>query len=207
MLHFLTWMLKHINEEHDGLKENVKFSWRVIRKHSKPLQRQLHEAIRIKNKKDKENLNTKFEFNGQRITRKMKMISGLWYTHVSKFGSLSWIWRCKEHPCHLSPDLGTLRMLEVPDWGLASWSWFGYGHWSLIHSWSKFWLSIWILNIQKTSKSFKSWFRALDDARGSWLGFCILILIWIWLVVFDTTMIWILALHLDFEGAKNIHVL
>ena len=64
-----SWMLKNINEEHDGLKENVKFSWRVIRKHSKPLQRQLHEAIRIKNKKDKENLNTKFEYNGQRITR------------------------------------------------------------------------------------------------------------------------------------------
>ena len=64
-----SWMLKHINEEHDGSKENVKFSWKVLRKHSKPLQRQLHEAIRIKNKADKENLNTKFEYNGQRITR------------------------------------------------------------------------------------------------------------------------------------------
>ena len=60
-----SWMLKHIKEEHDGLKENIKFSWRVIRKHSKPLQRQLHEAIRIKNEKNQENLNTKFEFNGQ----------------------------------------------------------------------------------------------------------------------------------------------
>ena len=64
-----SWMLKHINDEHDGIKENAKFSWRVLRKHSKPLQRQLHEAIRIKNKSDKENLNTKFEYNGQRINR------------------------------------------------------------------------------------------------------------------------------------------
>ena len=41
----------------------------MLRKQSKHLQRQLHEAIRIKNKADKENLNTKFEYNGQRITR------------------------------------------------------------------------------------------------------------------------------------------
>ena len=33
------------------------------------------------------------------------------------------------------------------------------------------------------------------------------ILIWIWSLIFDTTIIQILALYLDFEGAKNIHVL
>ena len=79
--------------------------------------------------------------------------TGLWCTHDPNFGSLSWFRRCKEHPCPLSHQLGLWRMLEVPDWGLASWSWFGYGQWSLIYLWSEFWL------------------------------------------------------YLDFEGAKNIHVL
>ena len=66
-------------------------------------------------------------------------------------------------------------MLEVPDWGLASWSAFGYGHWSLIHPWSEFWLSILILKVQRTSMSFKSSSGALEDAGDSWLGFAILI--------------------------------
>ena len=35
----------------------------------------------------------------------------------------------------------------------------------------------------------------------------ILIFIWIWSLVFDTPMFQILALYLDLEGAKNIHVL
>ena len=35
----------------------------------------------------------------------------------------------------------------------------------------------------------------------------ILILIWICLLVFDIPMIRILALYVDFQGAKNIHVL
>ena len=123
-------------------------------------------------------------------------------TTMSKFLFL----RNPKHSCPLSPQLGLWGMLEVPDWGLASWYWFGYGHWSLIYPWSKFWLSILILKVQRTSMSFKSSFGALEDAGGSWLGFCILILIWIWSLVFDTLMIQILALYLDFEGAKNIHV-
>ena len=36
--------------------------------------------------------------------------------------------------------------------------------------------------------------------------FCIFF-VWIWSVVFDSAMIQILALYLEFEGAKNIHVL
>ena len=55
--------------------------------------------------------------------------------------------------------------------------------------------------------SFESSFGALEDTGGSRLGFGILILIWIWSLVFDIPMIQILALYLDFEGAKNIHVL
>ena len=75
----------------------------------------------------------------------LDIIIGLCYTNVPNFGSLSCFWRCKEHPCSLSPDFGPWQGLEVPDWGLASWSWLGYGHWSLIHLHSKFWLSILIL--------------------------------------------------------------
>ena len=54
------------------------------------------------------------------------MVIGLWYNNDPDFGFLSWFWRCKEHPCPLSPHLGLWMMLEVPDWGLASCSWFGY---------------------------------------------------------------------------------
>ena len=131
-------------------------------------------------------------------------IWSFFYTHDPNFGSLSWFWRCKEHPCPLSPHLGLWRMLEVPDWGLASWSWFGYGHWSLIYPWSKFWLSILILKVQRTSISFKSSFGALEDTGGSWLEFCVLIMIWIWSVALDTPIFPILYLFLDFGGAENI---
>ena len=86
----------------------------------------------------------------------------------------------------LSPDLRLWWRLEVPDWGLAYQSWIWYGQWSLIHPCSEFWLSILIVKVQRTSMSFKSWFGALFWAGGSWLGFCILILIWIWSLVFYT---------------------
>ena len=71
------------------------------------------------------------------------MVTGLWYTHDLTFVSLSSFWRCKEHPCPLSPYLGLWRMLEVPNWGLACWSWFGYGQWPLIHPCSVFGPSSW----------------------------------------------------------------
>ena len=158
------------------------------------------------------------------------MFTGLWHTHDSNFGSLSWFWRRKEHPCPLSPHLGLWRKLEVPDWnfsswssihpmfqnlalnldcegaktinvlsipiwalGLASWSWFGYGDCFLLQLYFKFWLSIWILKMQRTSMSFKSSFWAFEDARGSWLGFGILILLMIWSLVFDTPMFWMFS--------------
>ena len=137
----------------------------------------------------------------------LDIVTGLWYTNGPNFGPLSWLWWCKEHPYPLSPDFVLWRMLKVPDWGRGSWSWFEYGHWSLIQKFSKFWLSVLILKAQRTSMSFKSSFVALEDAGGSWLGFGILILIWIWSLVFDIPLIWILALNFDFGGAKNIHVL
>ena len=85
----------------------------------------------------------------------LDMVTGLWYTHNPILGSLSWFWRCKEHPCPLSPHLGLWRTLEVPDRGLVSWCWFEYGYWSLIYLYSKFWLSFFILKVQRTSRSFQ----------------------------------------------------
>ena len=105
------------------------------------------------------------------------------------------------------PDLGFWLGLVVPDCGLASWSWFGYGHWSFLHPFSKCWSFILILKVQRTSMFCKSWLWDLEAAGGFWLGFGIVILIRIWSMVFDTIMIRILALYLDFEGTKNIHVL
>merc|ERR1712082_408160 len=74
----------------------------------------------------------------------------------------------------------------------------------LLWSWSlvfdtpmfQFWLSILIWKVQRTSMSFKSSLWALEDAGGSWLGFGILILVWIWSLVFHTPMFQILALIL-----------
>ena len=95
----------------------------------------------------------------------------------------------------------------ILDWGYESLSWFGTGNWSLMQPRSKFWLSVLIFKVQRTSMSFTSSFDTLEDAGGFWLGFGILILIWIWSLVFGTPIFRILALYLDFEGAKNIHVL
>ena len=88
-------------------------------------------------------------------------------------------------------------MLEVLDWGVASGSWFGYGHWSLIQPM----LKILILKVRRTSMSLESWFWALEDTGDSWIGFGI------WALVFDIPIILFMALYLDFEDVKNIHVL
>ena len=109
----------------------------------------------------------------------LDLVTGLWYNHAPNLGSLSRFWRFKEHPYTLSPDFGLLRVLKVPHWSFSSWSRFGYGH----------------------------WFWDLEDARGSWLGFGILTLIWIWSMDFSTSMFVISPLSLDFEVAKNIHIL
>ena len=81
------------------------------------------------------------------------MVTAFWYIHDPNFGILSWFWRCKEHPCSLSPYLGLWLRLEDPDWGFTSWFWYKYSQWSLIYLISKFWLSILILKVQRTSMS------------------------------------------------------
>ena len=64
-----SWMFKHVKNEHSGKCDEVKFTWKVLQKHMKPLTRQLHEAVNIDKKKPVENLNSKNEFNGQSVTR------------------------------------------------------------------------------------------------------------------------------------------
>ena len=56
------WMVKHIEKEHKDDKNEAKFTWKVLRKHTKALQRQLHEAVSISNRNEKENLNSKHEY-------------------------------------------------------------------------------------------------------------------------------------------------
>ena len=63
--------------------------------------------------------------------------------------------------------------------------------------------SILVLKVQITFMSFKSWFGAFEGAGGFWLGFGILIIIWILSLVFDSPMIQMLALYLDFEAEKT----
>ena len=49
--------------------------------------------------------------------------------------------------------LGHSRRLDVPRWGLSSWSLFGHFHWSLLHQCSELCLSALILKVQRTFKS------------------------------------------------------
>ena len=61
---------------------------------------------------------------------------GYGYWSLTHLCSLSWFWRCQEHVCPLSLDLGLggrWRFLT----GVGIWSWFGYAHCSLIYPWSK----------------------------------------------------------------------
>ena len=72
---------------------------------------------------------------------------------------------------------------------------------------SKFWLFILILRVKRIPMSSKSSFGAFEGTGGSWLGLGNLILFLIWSLVFDTTMIQILAFYLDFKRAKKIDFL
>ena len=63
------------------------------------------------------------------INNRQRWLKRLWISDQwVPFGSLSWFWRSKEHPCPLSPHLRLFRIWKVHDWGLTPWSWFGYGH-------------------------------------------------------------------------------
>ena len=78
-----SWMWKHAEKEHKEDTENLKFSFKVIKKHSKPLQRQIDEAVNISSKKTAENLNSKKEFNHNSNTR-LKLDQKKFNLHDSK---------------------------------------------------------------------------------------------------------------------------
>ena len=135
------------------------------------------------------------------------------YGHWSLIFPLSEFWltililKVQRTSMSFKSSFGFWRTLEVLDWGLESLSWLEYGQWSLVHPFSEWLLLILVLKVQRTCQSHKFSFGALEDAECSWLEFGIFILLWIWSLVSDVPKIQILALYLDFEGAKNIHVL
>ena len=119
----------------------------------------------------------------------LDMVTSLWYIHVPNILNLSWFQRCKENQFPLGTHLG-----------FESWSWFGlwYTQVSNFGSLSPFW--------RYKEQPFPFLYVMILGILG-FGGFAILKLIWIWSPVFDTPMFQILALYLDFEGAKNINVL
>ena len=63
------WMYKHAKKEHGGHYDPEDFKFEVLKKHRKPLQRQVEEAINISKKPEENNLNSKNEFNMQSVER------------------------------------------------------------------------------------------------------------------------------------------
>ena len=129
-------------------------------------------------------------------------VNGLWYTH-SEFWLFILILK-------VSRSFQFWRGASEVSGG----SWLGFGIliliwiWSLVFDTAMVWmLALLIFNVQRKSMSFKSAFGALEVFRGSCLVIWSLILIWRESLVFDTPMFQILALFLDFEGERNIHVL
>ena len=61
----------------------------------------------------------------------LDIVTGLWYTHAPIL-ALILILEVQRTIMSCKSWFGLWRMLEVSDWGLASWSWFGYGHWSFV---------------------------------------------------------------------------
>ena len=64
-----SWIFKHIKKEHNSELDKVEFKWKVIGAFKKPLTRQITEAVKIRNNDGLQNLNTKHEFNAQRINK------------------------------------------------------------------------------------------------------------------------------------------
>ena len=106
----------------------------------------------------------------------------------SSFGGFGGCWRFLGHVWYLDLDLDMFNcLLYTHDPNVVSLSWF------------------WRCKDHLCPVS--PVMGALEDAGGSWLGFGIFIIIWIWSMGFDVPMYPILALYFDLEGAKDIHVL
>ena len=86
-------------------------------------------------------------------------------------------------------------------WRFLTWVWHLYLHLDMVTGLCYTYIPIFrILALcldfegEKTSMSLMSWFGAFVEAGGSWLGFGVLILMWIGSLVFATSIFWILAL-------------
>ena len=64
-------LVKHINEKHESEKDKVEFSMKITGKFNNPLSRQVDESLRIKNAKPNSLMNSKSEFHGPCIRRKV----------------------------------------------------------------------------------------------------------------------------------------
>ena len=64
-------MLKHIQEDHKDEQESINFGVKITGIFKDPMTRQLDEAIRIQRKDPKLLLNSKKEFHGSAIPRKV----------------------------------------------------------------------------------------------------------------------------------------
>ena len=64
-------MLKHISSEHENEEDNVRFQMKIIAKFNDPLNRQIRESLEIRNKKPSVLLNSKSEFYGPCVKRKI----------------------------------------------------------------------------------------------------------------------------------------
>ena len=64
-------MYKHIKKEHSEEEEKVEFEMKITGRFKTPMARQLDEAIRIQNEKPDTILNSKSEYHGPAIKRKI----------------------------------------------------------------------------------------------------------------------------------------
>ena len=64
-------MYKHITKEHAEEKDEVEFEMKVVGKFKHAMTRQIDEAIRIKNKNPETILNSKSEYHGPVVKRKV----------------------------------------------------------------------------------------------------------------------------------------
>ena len=64
-------MLKHILSDHKEEEEQVTFEMKIVGRFKDPMNRQIDEAIRINNREPKTLLNSKSEFHGPSVKRKV----------------------------------------------------------------------------------------------------------------------------------------
>ena len=64
-------MLKHVTNDHKDEEESVSFKMKILGKFKDPLSRQIRESLEIKNREPASLLNSKSEFYGPCVKRKV----------------------------------------------------------------------------------------------------------------------------------------